>query len=202
MATENLTISALIIPTVETKITLAGELDVPPIGGWVGGIGGIRKNQVKVSVILDSTPQFNTAIGCWSWGDQASPLNCAKFYVLCHLRPASIITRKWTPNSEKDAQEVFDFAISRGISFFDTAEAYGAGESEREIQRFREHYTEEERNRQVIATKYAPWRERIVMPDCLLLALKGSLARLGMAKVDLYHIQGPIHVQKVEVVGR
>lgn len=39
------------------------------------------------------------------------------------------------------------------------------------------------------------------MPDCLLLALKGSLARLGMAKMDLYQIQGPIHVQTVEVIG-
>lgn len=35
MASENLAIPISVIPTVETKITLAGELDVPPIGRWM-----------------------------------------------------------------------------------------------------------------------------------------------------------------------
>ncbi|RUP51593.1 NADP-dependent oxidoreductase domain-containing protein [Jimgerdemannia flammicorona] len=126
-------------------------------------------------------PIVPLAIGCWSWGDQA--------------------VWKWTPESEKDAKEAFDFCVSQGIDFFDTAESYGVGESEGEIQRFRESYTDEAKARQTIATKYAPWKERETLPDNLLSALKDSLNRLGMFKADLYQIHGPIHVQEVEVVA-
>jgi len=50
-------------------------------------------------------------IGTWAWGDQ--------WY--------------WGYGqnySENDVQEAFQVSLSAGINFFDTAEAYGRGESE------------------------------------------------------------------------
>ncbi|KAI9319190.1 NADP-dependent oxidoreductase domain-containing protein [Dichotomocladium elegans] len=106
----------------------------------------------------------------------------------------------WTPAAEKDAKEAFDVAHELGIPFYDTAEVYGNGESEREISRFRESYSEEEKKKQVIATKYLP-ENRTAFPDVLLSALRDSLARLGMQKADLYQIHAPIHPVAISVVG-
>lgn len=88
--------------------------------------------------------------------------------------------------------------VLRGAS----AEVYGQGESEREISRFREHYTPEQRDQQIIATKYFPYAERTAFPDVLLSALRDSLARLGVQKVDLYQIHAPIHPVAIPVVGK
>lgn len=79
---------------------------------------------------------------------------------------------------------------------------YGDGESEREIQRFRTHYSEEDKEKQVIATKFTPHDYRTQFPDVLLSALKDSLARLGDFKVDLYQIHAPVHPVEIEVVGK
>ncbi|KAI9470430.1 NADP-dependent oxidoreductase domain-containing protein [Zychaea mexicana] len=108
------------------------------------------------------------AIGCWQWGDTT--------------------TWSWTPEAEKDAKEAFDTAVELGIPFYDTAEVYGLGESEKEISRFREKYSSGERNKQILATKYFPYPERTQFPDVLLSALRDSLARLGVRKVDLYQV--------------
>lgn len=82
------------------------------------------------------------------------------------------------------------------------AEVYGDGESEKEIKRFQEKYSEEEKAKQVIATKYFPHAHRTQFPDVLLSALKDSLSRLGSFKVDLYQIHAPIHPVEIEVVGK
>ncbi|KAG2217197.1 hypothetical protein INT45_005406 [Circinella minor] len=111
------------------------------------------------------------------------------------------IAWSWTPEAEKDAKEAFDTAIELGIPFYDTAEVYGKGESEREINRFREKYGPEEKSKQIIATKYFPYEERTEFPDVLLSALRDSLARLGVDKVDLYQIHAPIHPVSIPVVA-
>ncbi|KAI8876828.1 Aldo/keto reductase [Backusella circina FSU 941] len=111
------------------------------------------------------------------------------------------IVWNWTPEAEKDAKEAFDAAIELGIPFYDTAEVYGKGESEREIKRFRESYSEEEKKKQIIATKYFPYEERTQFPDVLLSALKDSLERLGTLNVDLYQIHAAIHPVEIEVVA-
>lgn len=126
----------------------------------------------------------------------------------------------WTPEAEEDAKKAFNKAFELGIPFYDTgnlvstavtdilfilfnlAEVYGDGESESEIKRFRESYGEEEKNQQIIATKFFPHPDRIQFPDVLLSALKDSLARLGMFKVDLYQIHAAIHPAEIEVVGK
>ncbi|KAI8088067.1 NADP-dependent oxidoreductase domain-containing protein [Gilbertella persicaria] len=121
------------------------------------------------------------AIGAWQWGDKK--------------------VWNWTPEAEKDAKEAFDKAFELGIPFYDTAEVYGDGESEREIQRFRSKYTEEQQKQMVIATKFFPHDDRTNFPDVLLSALKDSLARLGTMDVDLYQIHAAIHPAEIEVVG-
>lgn len=108
----------------------------------------------------------------------------------------------WTPEAEKDAKEAFDKAFELGIPFYDTAEVYGDGESEREIGRFRKDYSEQDKEKQVIATKYFPYEHRTQFPDVLLSALKDSLARLGIFQVDLYQIHAAIHPVEIEVVGK
>ncbi|KAG0168311.1 hypothetical protein DFQ28_009153 [Apophysomyces sp. BC1034] len=121
------------------------------------------------------------AVGTWQWGD-------TDFW-------------DWTPEAEQDAKEAFDTAHELGVPFYDTAEVYGKGESEREIKRFREHYSDDEKEKQVIATKFFPEKDRVQYPDVLLSALKDSLARLGMQKADLYQIHMPIHDASIEVVA-
>lgn len=108
----------------------------------------------------------------------------------------------WTPEAEKDAKEAFDKAFELGIPFYDTAEVYGDGESEREIGRFQKDYSEQDKEKQVIATKYFPHDHRTQFPDVLLSALKDSLARLGTFQVDLYQIHAAIHPVEIEVVGK
>lgn len=128
----------------------------------------------------------------------------------------------WTPEAEKDAKEAFDAAFQLGIPFYDTgkkrtvsihvyiiltqhglslAEVYGKGESEREISRFREAYSEDDKKKQVIATKYFPNQEHTDFPDVLLSALRDSLARLGIQKADLYQIHAPVHPASIATVA-
>ncbi|KAF7728670.1 hypothetical protein EC973_005707 [Apophysomyces ossiformis] len=121
------------------------------------------------------------AVGTWQWGD-------TEFW-------------DWTPEAEKDAKEAFDAANELGIPFYDTAEVYGNGESEREIKRFRESYSDAEKEKQIVATKYLPDKERVHYPDVLLSALRDSLARLGMHKADLYQIHSPVHDASIEVIA-
>lgn len=121
------------------------------------------------------------AIGAWQWGDKR--------------------VWNWTPEAEKDAKEAFDKAFELGIPFYDTAEVYGDGESEREIGRFQKDYSEQDKQKQVIATKYFPYDHRTQFPDVLLSALKDSLARLGTFQVDLYQIHAAIHPVEIEVVA-
>ncbi|CEP14889.1 hypothetical protein [Parasitella parasitica] len=122
------------------------------------------------------------AIGTWQWGDKK--------------------VWGWTPQAEENARAAFDKAFELGMAFYDTAEVYGDGESEREISRFRKNYSEQDKKKQVIATKYFPHKHRTQFPDVLLSALKDSLARLGEFQVDLYQIHAPIHPAEIEVVGK
>ncbi|EIE83831.1 hypothetical protein G6F46_002702 [Rhizopus delemar] len=141
-----------IIPTKDTKLKLAGIIEIPPVDWY---------------------------------------LNCSFVRLVW----------KWTPKAEKDAKEAFDKAFELGISFYDTAEIYGDGESEREIKRFRESYSDEEKAKQVVATKFFPHAHRTQFPDVLLSALKDSLSRLGVFKVDLYQIHAAVHPASIEVVA-
>ena len=84
---------------------------------------------------------------------------------------------------EQDVCAVFAEAISSGINFFDTAEIYGWGSSERILGGCARGGPSA---RPVIATKFTPmfrWRK-----GSLEKALRNSLRRIGLPKVDLYQV--------------
>ncbi len=106
-------------------------------------------------------------IGTWAWGD----------------------TLFWGYGKDYDAtvlQAAFNTALELGVNFFDTAEIYGFGESERLLGQFMQ-----QTDRPVfIATKYfpLPWRFN---GDAVAEALTASLKRLKLPTVTLYQVHWP-----------
>ena len=92
--------------------------------------------------------------------------------------------------SPKDEEEAFRTSLDAGITFFDTAEMYGSGNSEHRLGELAQN------TKAIIATKYAP--SLPFMPFLprparhLQKALDDSLMRLRRPKVDLYQIHYPV----------
>ena len=112
-------------------------------------------------------------VGTWAWGD----------------------SRIWgygRTYGDADLRGAFDASLKAGIRLFDTAEAYGFGRSEKLLGRFAretgEHIT--------IATKFFPYPWRVVRSQ-LLNALRRSLARLGVAEVNVYQMHWPLRPRSV-----
>jgi aryl-alcohol dehydrogenase-like predicted oxidoreductase len=106
-------------------------------------------------------------IGAWSWGDTLF-WQYGKGYGVAEVRAA------------------FEAAITAGITFFDTAEVYGNGESERLLGQF----ARETDIPIQIATKYGPlpWR---VFRQSVADAVTESLKRLQVEKIALYQVHWP-----------
>jgi aryl-alcohol dehydrogenase-like predicted oxidoreductase len=114
-----------------------------------------------------STAIAPLGIGTWAWGDTLF-WNYGKDY------------------SAAELGEAFKTALELGINFFDTAEIYGFGESERLLGRFMQQTSGAQ-----IATKYfpLPWRFNAgAVAD----ALTASLKRLQVASVPLYQVHWPL----------
>lgn len=106
-------------------------------------------------------------IGIWSWGD----------------------TRYWQYGKNYTREDVscaYRACLDAGLNFFDTAELYGSGASERLLG---ECYREVGQPI-IIASKFAPFPNRF-SAHSLLQALDASLERLGVAQIDLYQIHWP-----------
>ncbi len=112
--------------------------------------------------------------GTWQWGDSMF-WGYGKGYAADEIRAA------------------FDASLVAGITFFDTAEVYGQGKSER----FLGQFISGKGARPVIATKFMPlpWR---VSKGQFLSALRKSLQRLGLSQVDLYQLHWPFPPRPVE----
>lgn len=106
-------------------------------------------------------------IGVWSWGDKGL------------WGYGKTFTRD-------DIAQAYQFCLDSGLNFFDTAEIYGKGESERILGEARR----KDGRPIIIASKFAPLPERF-SPKTLLTALDQSLARLGVEQIDLYQIHFP-----------
>ena len=120
---------------------------------------------VSVSVANISLPPLG--IGTWSWGD-------------------SLFWGYGSDYGEQEVKAAFEGAIANGATFFDTAEVYGLGESEKLIGKFLK-----QRDRPVqIATKYfpLPWRFN---KQAVAEALSDSLKRLQVEQVALYQVHMP-----------
>lgn len=112
-------------------------------------------------------------IGTWAWGDQ-------------------LFWGYGRTYRKEDVLQAFKACVEGGITFFDTAEVYGTGRSERIL-------GELARNIEaplLIGTKFMPFPWRLTRGS-LKRALQGSLKRLGMEKVSLY--QTHFHLPPVGV---
>jgi aryl-alcohol dehydrogenase-like predicted oxidoreductase len=102
---------------------------------------------------------------------------------------------RWGSNGRPDPglRSTFETALELGINLFDTAEIYNMGGSERTLGQFLPAAGKQA----VITTKYAafPWRPA---RNGLVPALKASLARLNLNRVDLYLIHWPLPPVKIE----
>lgn len=99
---------------------------------------------------------------------------------------------KRTP--EPEARRIVDVAIERGLTLFDTANAYGDGESERILGRL----LQGRRERVRIATKVGWWRKEGLSAERVRASLDESLGRLGTDHVDLYYLHVPDHDTPIE----
>jgi aryl-alcohol dehydrogenase-like predicted oxidoreductase len=114
-------------------------------------------------------------LGTWQWGDR-------------------LFWSYGKSHTESDVQAAFQASLEAGIRFFDTAEVYGNGRSEQLLGEFI-HNVEQPL---VIATKYMPFPWRL-WKGRLRSALRASLNRLGLERVDLYQIHMPLPPLPVEV---
>ena len=115
-------------------------------------------------------------VGTWAWGDK-SIWGYGKGY------------------SDADLREAFTTAVASGATFFDTAELYGFGKSERLLGEF----VTGSNAPVAIATKYfpVPWRfgKRSVLS-----ALRRSLERLNRPSVELYQVHWPFHILSIRAM--
>jgi aryl-alcohol dehydrogenase-like predicted oxidoreductase len=96
-------------------------------------------------------------------------------------------SREWgygTTYAERDAQAIVRRALELGVTFFDTAEIYGFGRSERILGRA----LGEERGSVFVATKIFP-----LMPVAAVVEQRAvaSANRLGIRQLDLYQVHQP-----------
>ena len=86
----------------------------------------------------------------------------------------------YNPKNDGELKQVFDYALTKNLAFFDTAELYGLGRSEELLGRFRREAcaTREEEERVLVASKFAalPWRTK---REDVVKACEGSVRRLG-----------------------
>lgn len=129
------------------------------------GESGIRPGR------LDLPPM---GVGAWAWGDRMY-WGYERGY------------------GRREVEEAFHASLDAGIRFFDTAEIYGQGASERIL-------GELEKEAQVpltIASKFMPYPWRLG-GGALLIALHRSLDRLGRGSLELYQIHFPLPPVRVE----
>lgn len=129
-------------------------------------------------------------VGCWAWGDDG---------VWGYKGYDKALTLE-------SIEAAFRASLEEGVTFFDTAEVYGMGESERIIGNIIKGLSAEERSRVQVASKFYPVDPasslpRINVKKDLLNALDASLARLQLDHVDLYQIHAPLMVENGAAVG-
>ncbi len=114
----------------------------------------------------------------------------------------------WGEFDEREAIEAIRFARERGVNFFDTAQAYGFGASERMLGRALRHDLDHRRDEVVIATKGGLRLDderglvRDSSPAWLRQGVEQSLRELGLEYIDLYQVHWPdLDVPFAETAG-
>jgi len=131
-------------------------------------------NDERIALGATNVKVTPLGIGAWQWGDR-------------------LIWGYRREYGYADVRAAFDAAIAAGVRFFDTAEAYGRGTSERLLGEF----VRASGVPVAVATKFMPypWRWR---KHSLVQALRRSLNRLGLEQVDLYQIHWPLPLRPIE----
>ncbi len=117
-------------------------------------------------------------VGTWAWGDRAT----WGMGGYDHDLTRETIAEAWRAS------------VDAGASFFDTAEVYGKGESERILgELLRGDPARAERC--TIATKFMPMPWKLDVRRAMRRSLEASLRRLGLPCVDLYQVHGPVSLR-------
>ncbi|MHB8059588.1 MAG: aldo/keto reductase [Gaiellaceae bacterium] len=123
--------------------------------------------------------------GAWSWGE--TPVG-------------------WGETDDEESIRAIRAAIDLGVSFFDTADVYGCGRSERVLGKAIAGHKDEI----VVATKFGnvfdeetrSWTGEDVSPAAIRAACQASLRRLGLDRIDLYQLHiWSLPQEKAEVVA-
>lgn len=99
---------------------------------------------------------------------------------------------KWGDDfSHENAQEILHAAVDSGINFIDTADVYGAGESEKAVGKFVKSRSE----RIYVATKcgrqLSPHTNQAYQPAVLRKFVEDSLSNMGLETLDLIQLHCP-----------
>jgi len=113
-------------------------------------------------------------LGAWSWGDR----------IYWHYGHGY---------TDDDIAAAFQTSLAAGINLVDTAEVYGSGRSEHLLGQFIKAASQPV----LVATKFFPIPYRFTK-NSVVRALRGSLERLGLERVDLYQIHWPSPVVSIE----
>lgn len=117
------------------------------------------------------------ALGTWSWGSGL-------------FGGDAVFGNKLdTP----ELKEVVESALANGLNIFDTAYAYGKGDSERILGELLKGH---ERSQVVLSDKFTPGLQDDTSSQPLLEMLEGSLKRLGTDHLDLYWIHNAADVER------
>ena len=93
---------------------------------------------------------------------------------------------------ENNLKPVFDAAMGAGLNLWDTATAYGMGESERILGHLASAY---KRENVLISTKFTPQLAEMYDNDVVKMA-DASLERMGLDYIDIYWIHNPMDVER------
>jgi aryl-alcohol dehydrogenase-like predicted oxidoreductase len=115
-------------------------------------------------------------VGAWSWGDR-------------------LFWNYGRGHSQEDVNQAFQTAIEAGLNFFDTAEVYGFGRSEKLFGRLIQSTQAEVHT----TTKFFPYPWRI-WPGFVSRSLRSSLRRLQLDSVDQYMVHWPYSVMSIETL--
>ncbi len=110
------------------------------------------------------------------------------------VSPLGVGTNRWAKGRNDEAvSQVFQSAVEAGVNFFDTAEVYNWGKSERLLGMClqRDHPPV------VIASKFLPLPTRLTRRQ-FMGALDASMRRLGVHVIDLYYVHFPYTLLSVE----
>jgi aryl-alcohol dehydrogenase-like predicted oxidoreductase len=131
-----------------------------------------EENELTLS--LQSIELGHGAGGPWAWGNW-------------------IIWNYGHSYSDEDIEAAFRVSLELGVNFVDTAEVYGIGHSERLLGEI----IKKTGQPTLVTTKFfpLPWR---FTKKAVVRALKGSLERLGLERVDLYLIHWPSPIVPIE----